>query len=56
METSASLHMETFSSILYILAIFIRLKNAKTSGKKDSVSMEYAANFSTHNVQKGQVN
>lgn len=56
MGISASLHMGTLSSIRCTVAIFIRQRNAKTSGKKDTASMEYAASFFTPNAQKDPAN
>lgn len=55
MEKSVNLHMETFNSTLYVVEIFTKLKNAKTSGKKDFACMEYVVNSFIQNAQRDPV-
>ena len=55
MEISVNLLMEITNLTLFFVEVFIKRRNAKTFGKKDSVCMEFVVNFFIQNVQKDPV-
>jgi hypothetical protein len=53
---SVSSLMETMNSIKWHMEICIKLKNVKTFGKKDFVSMGLDASFCTQSAKRGRAN